>query len=309
MAFQTKTLNPSVTVVEKGGDSVSLDLDSANPSVTWKFWIRGAGYVHIAYQALWDYLGTNFLDDDGNIASYNLPLSSTKVTTTDSPDLHEAEVVFQNDDSDSSINDSEYEQPEIQDLDYSYSTTGGSRHMTHSLETLGAATTDGSTPRNFGGGIGWNGESFDGCDVVSPKNEFSIAVNWPKTHFTQAVRLALANATGCINSAAWNGYAAGCCLFKGVSAQPVAFDYSDANGNSIRDYYWRATYSFEAAPAQTIPVGSTTLTKRGFDYVWRVVERVENTSTGQIEASVAQVNVERVYPEFDFANLGLPLPE
>ena len=160
---------------------------------------------------------------------------------------------------------------------------------------------------SFGHGIGWNGESFDGVDVSTPAATFSISVNWPKAFFTQAYRLALASATGSVNSTAWNGFSAGCVLFKGVTARPVAYSYTDGNGAAIRDYYWRSTYDFEARPATTMTFGGTTLVKRGFDYVWKATET--NDSGAGLTSSVSQINVEQVYPEFDFANLGLPLPE
>lgn len=296
MAFTTKNLFSSATVNESAGDSYVRE-DSENPRVTWKFTITGASDADAARTAVYSHL-SNLTGNAG------LPLDSVTISKTDSDSVYTAEVVYaERQQSDSDINEEEYVQPEIQDLDYSFSTTGGSRHLTHSFQTLFAVTSDGSTARNFGCGIGWNGEGFDGVDVVAPKLEFSISVNWPKTHFTQTMRLTLAAATGSINSAAWNGFGAGCVLFKGVSAQPVAFDNEDGE----RDYYWRATYQFEAQQAQTIPIGNSSVTKRGYDYVWRVVEQYEGT--GGLEASVAQLNIERVYQEFDFDNLGLPFPE
>ena len=176
--------------------------------------------------------------------------------------------------------------------------------MTNSLATLGRA---GASLRDFGGGIGWNGAGFDGVDVITPHADFTISVNWPKSFFTQAYRLMLASATGAINSAAWQGFAAGCVLFKGVQAQPRSLKYTQPDGTTIKDWYWRATYQFEANPASTVVFNGTTLVKRGFDYLWKLSEKIEGAN-GELESNVVQVNVEQVYPEFDFSLLLLPFP-
>lgn len=306
MSFSTITIFSSAVVNEAGGDSVTRETGQ-NPRVVWRFLIQGATDASDAYDALFDYLQDNFLDDGGNIASYNIPLSSIKISTTDSNYIYEADVVFEypNDANDEStdINEQTYQQPDVDELDYSYTTTGGTSHVSHSIATLGAA---GANIRDFDGGIGWNGDGFDGVDIITPHAEFSISVNWPKTFFTQAYRLMLANATGAINSAIWQGFAAGCVLFKGVNAQPKSFSKTLDDGSTIKDYYWRATYTFEANPASTIVFNNTTLTKRGFDYVWKLSEKTENN--GNLESDVVQVNVEQVYPEFDFSLLLLPFP-
>lgn len=307
MAFQTTNLYPNTTVYEAGGASVQRET-GANPRVVWQFIIRGATDASDAYDELFTYLSTHFLDADGNIASYNIPLDSIRITTTDSNYFYEGEATFAYppdvDASDEDINDPGYAQPDVDELDYSYNTTGGTSHLSYSLATLGRA---GANLRDFGGGIGWNGEGFDGVDVVTPRVEFSISVNWPSSFFTQAYRLTLANATGSINSALWHGFAAGCVLFKGVQANPRSFKRTLSDGSTVNDYYWRAVYQFEAAPATSVVFNGTTLVKRGFDYLWKLSEKIEGAN-GNLETQVVQVNVEQVYPEFDFSNLLLPFP-
>lgn len=316
MAFTTKNLYSAAQVFEAGADSVTRTT-GPDPRVTWRFIIRGAESEADAHDALWQHLLTNFTDDDGNICAYDIPLDTITINTTDSDYFHEAEVVFAfttdndpteaadspNERPDDDVNSEDYEQPEVDDLDYQFSTTGGTSHITHSLQTLGVAAT---VPRSFDGGIGWNGDGFDGVDVITPHYEFSISVNWPRSKFNQAYRLMLANATGSINSTAWNGFAAGCVLFKGVSAAPKGLKFKTSSGER-RDYYWRATYQFEANPSTSVTFKGTTLVKRGFDYLWKLWERSE---AGGVSVTVStQVNVERVYPEFDFDDLELPLPE
>ncbi len=303
MAFNTTNLTSQIQVFEQGGDSLVRETGES-PRAVWKFLVVGADNAPDAYDALYWYLEEVFVDSDGNIASYNIPLDSIKLSTTDNDHVYDAEVVFAYRTSHEQINEPSYEQPQIAEFDYTYTTAGGTAHITHSLATLGAAGAD---IRNFDGGIGWNGDSFDGVDIVTPRVEFSIGVNWPKTFFTQAYRLTLANATGCINSQAWNGFAAGCVLFRGVSASPQSYKRTLLDGSTLKDYYWRAQYAFEASPASTRTFNSTTLVKRGFDYLWALTEKIESP-TGNLESRVVQMNVEQVYPEFNFAKLLLPLP-
>lgn len=304
MSFETTILYNGIQVFEKGDGGSLVRETGESPRATWQFGIVGASNAPAAYDALYSYLEEVFVDSDGNIASYNIPLDSIKLSTTENDHVYDAEVVFAYRTSHEQINEPSYEQPQIAEFDYTYTTTGGTAHITHSLATLGAAGAD---IRNFDGGIGWNGDSFDGVDIVTPRVEFSIGVNWPKTFFTQAYRLTLANATGCINSQAWNGFAAGCVLFRGVTASPQSYKRTLLDGSTLKDYYWRAQYAFEASPASTHTFNSTTLVKRGFDYLWALTEKIES-STGNLESRVVQMNVEQVYPEFNFANLLLPLP-
>ena len=76
----------------------------------------------------------------------------------------------------------------------------------------------------------------------------------------------------------------------------------------MRDWYWRATYSFEAAASKAIVVGNTTLVKRGFDYASQVSSSYADPTTGATITAVEQVDILQMYPAFDFANLMIPLP-
>ena len=165
------------------------------------------------------------------------------------------------------------------------------------------------TLRNFDRGIGLNEDnSFDGCDIVTPHVSFTITVSRPRLFLTSDTRMLLAQATGAVNSAPFDGFAAGELRFNGINSNKVEYYYTE-NGQSYKNWYWRISYSFEASPNVPLVFNNVPVVKRGWDYVWQLVERKENTTTGQLDCAVRQLNVERVYPEFDFALLGLPLPE
>lgn len=289
-----------------------------NPSITVKFKIFGAEDASTAYLALLNYLQTYFDDGSGGIANYDLPLSTVQISTTPNNYAYTGECVFQfpttseaNDAGETSqdINSPSYTMPEVEDADYSFSTVGGTSHVSYGI-LLGSARYDGGQPVNYNGMINPNEEGgADGCDIVTPTMSFDISVSLPKAWFSVAYRLAIANATGCINAAPWGGYAAGCCLFKGVDAKATWMKWTDSvTGMACRDWYWRATFHFEAAPPVTFNVGNVTLLKRGFDVASQVRAAYANPDTGDTVTVAEQVDIIQPYPTFDFALLNLPMP-
>ena len=302
-----------IRIGEKLEDGSFVREEGASPSVKISFIIQGAGDASTAYVALISWLKDNYSDGAGGIASYNLPLDVVRIQSTAAPSAYTAECEFRtrenSDEEDDSINGDSYTLPEIEASDYSFDTTGGSAHISNALKWLGSARPDGDAVVDNGGVIGPREDgSADGVDVVTPTMAFTIGVSLPQSWFDAAYRATIADATGAINAGAWNGFEAGCVLFRGVSARVVWINWTDAFGNARRDWYWRASYSFQASPAVTMQVGSATLTKRGFDAVSRVSERYAD-SAGNTVSAVAQVDIYSVYPEFDFNLLGLPLPE
>lgn len=303
--FETVPIFGALEITEASGESFTRETGE-NPRVSRAFYIRGAQDASTAYSALISWLYANFDDGYGNIASYNIPLNAVRLTATDSPFLYKAECEFayRSDDS-NAINDPDYIVPDIEDDDYSYSTGGGTRHITHSYGTT-SLHLSGETARSFGNGIGWNGEGFDGLDVQCPHAEFSIDVSVPRRFFNQTYRLALANMTGGVNLAPWNGFPARCVQFKGVSSRKQKFSYSGPRGEELYDWYWRASYAFEARPQETVTFGGNTAVKGGFDHMWNLTDTVVD-GYGNVGSQVVQINIEQVYPAFNFSALQLPL--
>ena len=151
MSFETTILYNGIQVFEKGDGGSLVRESGESPRATWQFGIVGASNAPAAYDALYSYLEEVFVDSDGNIASYNIPLDSIKLSTTENDHVYDAEVVFAYRTSHEQINEPSYEQPQIAEFDYTDTTTRGTAPITHSLATLGAAGAD---IRNFDGGIG-----------------------------------------------------------------------------------------------------------------------------------------------------------
>lgn len=306
MSFETTPIYSAIEIKE-AGDASFIRETGQNPRVEWKFLVRGAEDASTAYAALVTWLFENYADSDGSIASYNIPLHTIRFSATGSNFVYEADCTFEYKTDDSnSINDVDYQSPDIEDKDFQYSTSGGTQHITHSYGTV-AIPAVGETVRDFGHGIGWNGESFDGIDVECPHSEFSVSVSLPKTFVTTAYRVAMANMTGAINSVAWGGFDAYCVQFKNFVAKPQKFSYTGPNGEERFDWYWRAEYQFEARAPETIVFGGVSTVKPGFDYLWRVEEKTVGSDGGATSETV-QINIERVYRSFDFRYLNIPFP-
>ena len=321
MAFMTIDLTDGgqITIGEASEGGFNRQ-EGENPSISVRFNIWGAENASTAYLALMNYLHENFDDGAGGIANYDLPLDNVQLNSTANQFLYNADCTFQYryntnassnspNDTNSNINSSAYQMPEVEDADYSFDTTGGSAHIKYGIATLGSARYDGTTPIDYGSVIGPREDGgADGFDIVTPTMNFQITLSLPKTWFTLPYRLAIANATGCINATPWGGYAAGCVLFKGVSARATWMKWTNRVGFVQRDWYWRAAFSFEAATVGTDVVGGVSLVKRGFDVVSKAYASYADQTTGATVSVPEQVDIIQVYPAYEFALLNLNMP-
>lgn len=311
MSYSTTALTTSGTINVGEIDEQERE-EGENPRATRHFCITGTDNGGDAYAALMTYLSTNFSDGAGGIATYDIPLKTIQMKKIDGAPVFKADAQFefpQAGDAASDVNDSGYTMPEIQDNDYQFTATGGTSHITHGIATLSHTAASGETVRDFDGGIGLNNDgTFEGVDVVTPRCSFTISQSFPQGWFSSNYRATLAAAIGCVNSATFDGYPAGCVQFKSVDAKPVWFSYTDSTtGNMCKDWYWRASFKFDVAPSMTFTFNNTSITKRGFDYLWKLTEKVEDSS-GNVTAKIVQVNVEQVYNSFDFSTLYLNFP-
>lgn len=174
----------------------------------------------------------------------------------------------------------------------SFSTAGGTRHTNVSFGTR-RYPINGAAP-DFKGGIGWNGEEFEGVDVVSPTVTFEVTARTPAAlvmnfgdFLSQTVPY-----VGCVNNAPFYGCSAGTILFNGVTSGTLRT--RKTNAGTI-DPYWEMSYSFAASPNISFDVDGVTVDKYGWEYLWALADE-----TGVIQA----VYVEQVYQYANLAQLG-----
>jgi len=180
-----------------------------------------------------------------------------------------------------------------------FSTTGGSSRLIRSFGTtrynIAAVAPD------FGGLIGWNGEGFDGVEVVAPKLTFSIQKRSPAdavANFAEFIT-PLADLVGKTNDAKFYGFSPGACLFLGVSSGSL--QRSQGTSTDSQYLYWDVKCEFAASPDVSFQQGQTTINKPGWDAYWQLVEKSYDPTTGLIVPVVVGSYVERCYQRADFS--------
>jgi len=173
---------------------------------------------------------------------------------------------------------------------FSFDSTGGTQHITQSIETINSYGPAASSL--LGGAIGYDGESIAGVDITVP------VWNWQETHYLTDLQLntpAYYALTGMVNSDVFEGYQPGEVLFLGASGQKRG------------DSRWEVTFKFAASPNQTgLVVGSISgIQKNGWDYLWvQYGDDVDDSAKIRIKKPIA-VYVEQVYDDAPFSILGI----
>lgn len=104
--------------------------------------------------------------------------------------------------------------------EWNFETTGGTQHITQSLETISRTAIAGGTAPDYKGAIGVTRDSVAGTDIVAPKLEFSCTLQ--KAFINLPYLRGLARCTGKTNAAKWYGFEIGEVLYLGAtgSAKP-----------------------------------------------------------------------------------------
>lgn len=174
-----------------------------------------------------------------------------------------------------------------------FDTTGGTQHITTSLETVSKYPTNAP---DFGKAIGVDGDgNVNGVDITMPTMTFSETHYFKPSRVSSAYQKKLFTMTGCVNNDTFRGFAAKEVLFLGASARRT--------GSSEEDL-WEITFNFAVSPSQTVNVPNVgDVTKSGWDYLWlRYGDQVSNNNL--VKTPIAAY-VERVYRVVSFAGLGI----
>ena len=174
---------------------------------------------------------------------------------------------------------------------FTFETSGGTTHITQSLETMGRY---GAAPiPDFKGAIGVSTDSVEGTDITVPVYQFTETHYLPVATVTSTYKAILFHLTGRVNDAPFKGFAAGEVLFLGASGSQRGVDD------------WEISFRFAASPNATgLVVGDITgIDKGGWEYLWVRYADAEDADT-LVKQPVA-VYVERVYEYGDFSLLGI----
>jgi hypothetical protein len=176
---------------------------------------------------------------------------------------------------------------------FSFDITAGTEHRTLSKDTVYSA---GFTGPDYGCGVGFDGEKFEGYDVFVPKHTFSETHYYSPDDVTFTFHANLAALACTVNNAEFRDFAAGEVLFM------------NATGNrrgTTADDLWEVSYNFAVSKNRTnVVVGSFTIpTVKGWEYVWARYKKFIDTA--RVVATPYEVLVEQIYDYTDFGLLDL----
>lgn len=185
------------------------------------------------------------------------------------------------------------------DSQFSFTTGGGSQHITHSRKTVnGYGPEGGNPPPNFQGAINVSGEgSVDGIDIPIGSFEFKTTHYLPT--LSEALFLFLRNNPYAVNTD-------NCSLIVDgitVSAQPGELQYQYAEGSKRKGFGdWELTIHWAISPNRTnfeIGTGDSVIiidSKNGWDYMWVAYGPTADPSAMAITQQPIGVYIEQVFP-------------
>lgn len=178
---------------------------------------------------------------------------------------------------------------------WSFSTEGGSEHITSSIATRKAYGFEGEFNPDMGKAIRVTDSGVEGVDIDAKVFAWSETHTYPTAAITESFCATIFAATKCTNHAAWRWFAQGEVLLKNVS------------GRSVDKDKWEVTYEFEARPnRQNFSVGAIQVgSKRGHEYLWARYEKEVNVNRDVTVRVPTAVYIEQVYEEYNFSLLGI----
>lgn len=200
--------------------------------------------------------------------------------------------------------------------EFTFDTTGGTKHVTQSLATVARYARDGEEAPDFNGAIGVSEDRVEGTDVPERKYEFSETHYLDDDQVTGDYKRTLFLMTGRWNDADFKGLAAGECLFLGAS------------GSKRGNEKWAITYRFSGSEnVFGMTIGAVTvepygdpldegyyaayddtikgIDKLGWDYLWVRYEDFSDDPSKTLVKRPTAAYVERVLEPGDFSLLGI----
>ena len=148
----------------------------------------------------------------------------------------------------------------------------------------------------YGGAIGYDGKTVQGCDILVPTYQFTESHVFPATTVTQTYRNTIGAAVGKMNSDSFRGFEKYELLFMNVSG---------AERGSGRSKDWEISFTFGVSKKRVnVAVGDLTVALiDGWDYLW--MRYKGEIKEGEYVKKPSSAHTERVYETVAFSTLGL----
>lgn len=240
----------------------------------------------------------------------NRPLSAVTISQDESSlgNIWTAHIEWSSKPANQQQQNAQYPQQPGVDPQESFNSIGGTAHIVTAFDEVGVLT-DGITPAPpMYGGINWNGDRYEGVDIVSPTFEFTLSHKYPYDSVTSQVRNAWLSLIGCVNLDTFWACAPGEVLYCGFSGQSVTeYDGSlveiDGQVYQAAKNYYQISHNFRANPnVASMTVAGVQISKLGWEYVWCLKSKYDDPTSGQtIEVPVA-VYKDQVYRYANFSD-------
>ena len=165
------------------------------------------------------------------------------------------------------------------------------QHITIGLERV---SSYGTNPPDLPG-IGFNGDKYEGTDIQVPVFSFRITKYVPIATATSTAYInnLMTCAANPINDALFRGFAAGEVMYVGTA------------GSQRSNTDFSLTHAFAASPNLTgLSVGDiTSIAKKGWEYLWALYEKNEDTTNKFVIEVPKAVYVDRIYNSSSFTTL------
>lgn len=195
------------------------------------------------------------------------------------------------------------------DDEYTFDIGGGTQRMLQSLATVARYAAPYTVAPDFQGAINVSEDRVEGVDVPVSSYDFmeTHRFTFPNLAAERAYQFLLSRMCPAVNNATFRGFAAGECLFRGVS------------GSKRGDDAWSLTFRFSCSPnvfnatigADTVGYGGygegviSGIDKLGWDYLWvRYADFEDDDATALVKRPVAAY-VERLFQFADFSLLDI----
>lgn len=190
----------------------------------------------------------------------------------------------------------------------SFNSIGSTAHITTAYAESATPVTLGDTAPPMYGGVNWNGDRFEGVDVVAPTFEFTLSHKYPYASVTSQVRNLWLSLVGTVNNTTFCDFAPGEVLYCGFSGQTVT-EYDgeliaiDGVTYQKAKNYYQISHNFRCSPnVSNMSIGGITVSKLGWEYAWVLKMKYDDPDTGTTVEIPKAVYVDQVYRYADFTD-------
>jgi hypothetical protein len=186
---------------------------------------------------------------------------------------------------------------------FSFTTTGGSFHITHSRESVAMYTTAGSVTPDNNRAINVNRTgptvTIEGTDIIIPALKLTYTFRHPAGIINEAMAVRIARATSCVNSVAFRGFQPGEVIFLGADGSSGTATESEVAYHFACEENLTGLI-FDAFDKDNPSQQITDVEKNGHDLLW-IESGLTINDDSQPITKPKKIHVERLYNRINLA--------